>query len=260
MAERASGRGRPRGMTLVELLLVITIVGILIALLLPGLNAALVLANISQARHDMVQIEMALNQYMAMQETRLTTNKDAFMETPPPTRQYTTSGKYDLDYCLPPELFPPEFTKALQSGIWKNGDGKGYLDGPPADPFGVLRGGSLTGEELELAEGYRYKALGQVSVNGAAVGAPPANPMSFSVPKDFPKSTGTKTTYSAADWYTAPVRIVIWSAGPEGPPVQNSYSADSPTVDAENPANWYPEKPGGIICRYYTGKDWRFSY
>ena len=225
MAGRWGQSGR-RGMTLIELLVVMMIIGILIALLLPGVHAAMVLANITQARSDLKQIQAALSQYMA------------FLEHTPPTQQYT-AGKTDLDYCLPQELFP--------KGLWGTGtnpDGKGYLDGPLVDPFQVVRSGSLNAQEMELARGYRYKSLEWVS---------------FNVPADFPKSTGSKTPpYTGADWFKAPVRLIIWSAGPGGPPVRNSYTADG--VDAEDPANWYPERPNGIICLYYDGNDWLFSY
>jgi prepilin-type N-terminal cleavage/methylation domain-containing protein len=225
MAGRWGESGR-RGMTLIELLVVIMIIGILIALLLPGVHAAMVLATITQARSDMRQIETALRQYV--------THFDRF----PPTRQYTAPGQYDLDYCLPQELFPKNLW-----GVGTNLNGTGYLDGPLADPFQVVRSGSLNAQEMELARGYRYKALEYVS---------------FRVPADFPKSTGEKKTYTPFQWFEAPVRIVIWSAGPGGPPVETSYSAEG--VDAEDPANWYPEKPNGIICLYYDGNDWLFSY
>jgi len=235
MAGRWGKSGR-RGMTLVELLVVIMIIGVLIALLLPGVHAALVLANITQVRSDMRQIQAAMSQYMA------------FIEAVPPTRQYTAAGEYDLDYCLPQELFPKDLW-----GDGTNPDGTGYLDGPLEDPFQTLRNDSLDLREMELARGYRYKALGAKNVNGALVGA-----MTFHVPKNFPKSGGAKSDYTGADWFKSPVRLIIWSAGPGGPPVETSYSAEG--VDAEDPANWYPEKPNGIICLYYDGNDWLFSY
>ena len=231
------GESGRRGMTLVELLVVIMIIGILIALLLPGVHAALVLADITKVRSDMKQIQAVMSQYMA------------FIEAVPPTREYTAAGKTDLDYCLPQELFP--------KGLWGDGtnpDGTGYLDGPLEDPFQVVRSGSLNAQEMELARGYRYKALGAKSVNGAT----PAGAMTFHVPKNFPKSGGAESDYTGADWFKAPVRLIIWSAGPGGPPVETSYSAEG--VDAEDPANWYPEKPNGIICLYYDGNDWLFSY
>ena len=230
MAGRWGESGR-RGMTLVELLVVIMIIGILIALLLPGVHAALVLADITQVRSDMRQIQAAMSQYMA------------FIEAVPPTREYTTAGKYELDYCLPQELFPAE--------LWEGG--KGYLDGPLEDPFQMVRSGSLNAQEMELARGYRYKALGAKNRNGALTGL-----MEFNVPANFPKSGGTPVSYTGADWFKAPVRLIIWSAGPGGPPVETSYSAEG--VDAEDPENWYPENPKGIICLYYDGNDWLFSY
>jgi type II secretory pathway pseudopilin PulG len=228
-------------MTLIELLVVIMIIGILIGLLLPGVHAAMVAATITQARSDMRQVEVALRQYVTHVEPPIF----------PPTRQYTAPGQYDLDYCLPQELFPKD--------LWGSGtnlNGTGYLDGPLADPFQVVRSGSLNTQQMELARGYRYKALGAVSVNGAAA----TGFLAFNVPANFPKSGGAVTTYTYADWFKAPVRLIIWSAGPGGPPVQASYTADNPPVNAEDPANWYPEKPNGIICLYYDGNDWLFSY
>jgi type II secretory pathway pseudopilin PulG len=234
-------------MTLIELLVVIMIIGILIGLLLPGVHAAMVAANITQVRSDLKQIQVALSQYMA------------YVEWVPATRQYTASDKYDLDYCLPQELFPKDLW-----GAGTNPDGKGYLDGPLVDPFQVVRSDSLNSQEMELARGYRYKALWQVSVNGKKPAYPqPDNlpdPMTFRVPPNFPKSGGEPKDYTATYtiWFKAPVRLIIWSAGPGGPPVETSYSAEG--VDAEDPANWYPERPNGIICLYYDGNDWLFSY
>ena len=222
MARRWGESGR-RGMTLVEILVVIMIIGVLIGLLLPGVHAAMVLATITQARSDMRQVETALRQYV--------THLEAF----PPTWRYTSAADGHKDYTLPEELYPPEQPDEL----WKTG----YLNGPLMDPFNP-------------GETYCYKAIGPVRMNGAA----PADLLAFEVPANFPKSGGTVTTYTYVDWFKAPVRLIIWSAGPGGPPVQASYSADNPPVNAEDPANWYPEKPNGIICLYYDGNDWLYSY
>jgi hypothetical protein len=178
--------------------------------------AAMVVAKITQVRSDMRQVETALRQYV--------THFDAF----PPTWRYTTATDRHKDYTLPEELFPPERAEE----VWK----KGYLDGPLMDPFNP-------------GETYCYKALGQVRVNGGA----PAwdTEFKFNVPANFPKSGGTAPPYTYADWFKAPVRLIIWSAGPGGPPEG---------LNAENPADWYPEKPNGILCLYYDGNDWLYSY
>ena len=215
MAGRWGESGR-RGMTLIELLVVIMIIGILIGLLLPGVHAAMVLATITQTRSDMRQVETALRQYVTHVEPPMF----------PPTWRYTTAADRHKDYTLPEELYPPERPEEL----WK----KGYLNSPLMDPFNP-------------GETYCYKAIGPVRMNGAA----PTTLLTFSVPANFPKSGGTPTTYTYADWFKAPVRLIIWSAGPGGPPEG---------LTAEDPANWYPERPNGIICLYYDGNDWLFSY
>ena len=137
----------------------------------------------------------------------------------PPTWRYTTAADRHKDYTLPDELRE-----------------KGYLDVLLMDPFNP-------------GETYCYKALGQVRMNGAAQTWDMG--FTFNVPANFPKSGGTPTTYTYADWFKAPVRLIIWSAGPGGPPEG---------LTAEDPANWYPERPNGIICLYYDGNDWLFSY
>jgi len=140
----------------------------------------------------------------------------------PPTRKYCLAAKRDLDYGLPPEL-------------WEGG----YLDGPLYDVFSE-------------GQTYRYSAIGPYSFNDS----PPSGVLRYYIPEGFPKASGEIKGYGNSDG--APVRCIIWSAGPGGPPYQVCYSLDG--IRAENPIYWYPERPNGIICRYYTGKDWRFSY
>ncbi len=141
----------------------------------------------------------------------------------PPTRTYCLTAKRHLDCALPPEL-------------WE----LGYLDHPVEDVFNP-------------GQTYRYTALGPVSFNDS----PPSGVHRYSVPAHFPQPGGAIRSFGPND-ETAPLRAVLWSAGPGGPPVEVCYSLDG--VRPENPAHWYPAKPNGILCHYFDGKDWRFSY
>jgi len=141
--------------------------------------------------------------------------------TLPPTRQYCLTSKRDLHHCLPPEL--------VESGC---------LDVAPPDPF-------------SNGQTYRYKAVGWGYVNDSPT------PIALYVPGNFPKTDGDITRYGnpETDPHEAPVRWLVWSVGPGG----GKDFVDLLGFKPENPKNWYPHDPEGIICRYWTGGDWRDS-
>jgi prepilin-type N-terminal cleavage/methylation domain-containing protein len=202
--------GPPSAFTLVELLVVVAIIGTLSALLAPALSEALLYAKITNAKHDLRQVQIALWNYYL--------NHRAL----PPTRKYCLSSKRHLDCCLPPELWESK-----------------YLEGPLYDVFNE-------------GETYRYTAIGPFSFNDS----PPSGVLRYYVPAAFPQAGGEITSYGQND--KAPIRCAIWSAGPGGPPVKVCYSLEG--VRPENPAHWYPRRADGIICYYYDGSVWRYSY
>jgi prepilin-type N-terminal cleavage/methylation domain-containing protein len=200
----------PAAFTLPELLITVAVIAALTGLLVPAVSHALLHAKITEARHDLRQIRLALWNYYLQHQ--------AF----PPSRKYCLTAKRHLDCCLPPEL-------------WEGG----YLDGPLYDVFNEGRT-------------YRYTAIGPFSFNDS----PPSGVLRYYVPENFPRPGGTIRSYGEDD--RAPVRCAAWTAGPGGPPVDVCYSLDG--VRPENPAHWYPHREDGIICCYYDGGAWRYSY
>ena len=136
----------------------------------------------------------------------------------PPARKYCLSEKRDLFLALPPELLQAE-----------------YLDALPLDAF-------------DEAHTYRYTAVGPGFINDSPC------TIKFVLPEDFPESGGEWMKYSQPDG--CPVKCVVWSVGPGGPPPFEVLMGFNPLA----PAGWYPERPNGIICLYYDGNDWLFSY
>ena len=198
-----------------------TLIELLVVIMIIGILIGLLLPGVHAAMvlASITEVRSDLRQVEAALR-QYVTHFDMF----PPTRQYTAASTRHKDYCLPQEL-------------WETG----YLNEPLLDPFNP-------------GEMYCYKAIGPLMVND---GGPTL--LAFDVPANFPKSGGTpKKEYTYAEWFKAPVRLIIWSAGPNGRPVETCYTTED--LNAEDPANWYPERPNGIICLYYDGNDWLFSY
>ena len=97
-------------------------------------------------------------------------------------------------------------------------------------------------------ETYRYAAVGPGLANDSPAEIP------LFIPDGFPDPGGKVQVYS--DPETSPVRWVIWSVGPGGP-IRDFIALQA--FNPLDPANWYPQSPRGIICRYWTGKDYLSS-
>jgi len=188
--------------TLAELLTVISIVGLLIALLVPAVSGALITAKVTQAKSDLRQISIAIQQYYLAHEAL------------PAARKYCLTEKRDQYLALPSELVQ-----------------QGYLDVLPPDAF-------------DAGRTYRYSAVGPGFVNDSPT------TIKFTLRETFPESGGAWVKYSQAA--LCPVKCVVWSVGPRGTPDFEIVLGFNPL----DPANWHPEDPRGIVCRYFTGKDW----
>jgi type II secretory pathway pseudopilin PulG len=196
--------------TLAETLIVTAILTVLAALIVPAGSHAVLVAKMTNVRHDLRQVQIAIWQYYLDHQAL------------PPTRKYCLAAKRDLDYGLPPELWEGQ-----------------YLDGPFYDVFSP-------------GQTYRYSAIGPYSFNDSPAGGV----LRYYVPAEFPRSGGSITGH--VDAAKAPVRCILWSAGPGGPAYQVCYSLDG--IRAENPVYWYPGRADGLLCYYWDGMAWHFSF
>jgi len=110
------------------------------------------------------------------------------------------------------------------------------LDGPVEDVFNP-------------GETYRYAAPGPGYANDSPAQIP------LFIPEGFPEAGGSLAMYT--DPERSPVRWVVWSVGPGGP-IRDFIALEA--FNPLDPAGWYPQKPDGILCLYYDGNDWLFSY
>lgn len=112
---------RPKGFTLVELLIVIAIIGILMALLFPAVGSAILAARRAQARNDAVQIVNACRAY----------------ETEYGVGVWGTNTYTQVDGDLLAALMGTNARRIifLEVPYYKSGKG-GYSDGAFLDPWG----------------------------------------------------------------------------------------------------------------------------
>ena len=120
----------------------------------------------------------------------------------------------------------------LPKELWETG----CLDGPVEDVFNP-------------GETYRYAAPGPGYANDSPAEIP------LFIPEGFPEAGGSLKMHT--DPERSPVRWVVWSVGPGGP-IRDFIALEA--FNPLDPADWYPEKPNGIICLYYDGNDWLYSY
>lgn len=99
-------------------------------------------------------------------------------------------------------------------------------------------------DAFDAGRTYRYTAIGPGFINDSPI------TIKFVLPQAFPQVGGALVKYTQPD--RCPVKCIVWSVGPAGTPDFEILLGFNPV----DPANWYPANPRGIVCRYFTGKDW----
>lgn len=102
----------------------------------------------------------------------------------------------------------------------------------------------LPPDAFDAGRTYRYTAVGPGFINDSPT------TIKFVLPQAFPQAGGAWLKYTQPD--RCPVKCIVWSVGPAGTPDFEVLLGFNPV----DPANWYPANPRGIVCRYFTGKDW----
>lgn len=180
-------RLRAGGLTLIELLLVMTVVALLAAMTLPSLGLARERARVARVHTELHGIEVALEVYSHDHEGRY-----------PPVRVDCNADMREHWCPLPVELAQGN-----------------YL---PKGPGGGLAAAMI--DEFNRGVTYKYAAPGPCFQNGSRGGN-----YEIWVPEDFPRCETTEGRYWD-DPQRAPVRWAVWSLGPQPKSAksQNPYS------------------------------------
>ncbi len=172
----AAGRskGRTRGFTLVELLVVIALILVLCGFLVPVLGSAMEKGRVAKTCTELRQIEVALTLYY--------TDHQKY----PPVRVSCNTAEREHWCELPSELVT-----------------SGYL--PPGNKKGVS---SMMEDPFNPGHTYKYVAPGLYYLNGSLQ----SDGFQVYVPDDFPSCQSASGRYH--DSRESPLAWVVWSLGP----------------------------------------------
>ncbi len=166
--------GRMRGLTLVELLVVLATIGILAGLLFPAVSSGIERGRVAKVRNELRHLEMALEMY-----------NDDYKRYPPVRVSCNTDEREH--WCeLPRELTDLGYIPK---------DSRSGLSSSMEDPFNP-------GHTYKYAAPGPYYLNGQLQPDGFAV----------YVPADFPVCRTSQGSYQ--DSMRSPLAWVVWSLGP----------------------------------------------
>lgn len=212
------------GLSLIDLLVVVSVIAVLAAVLFPVLQRGILQARISSVRSDLRQVGIAIEAY-----------EEDWKGLPPVRSSCIGNATFDY-YELPRELYRMRYLPVQ----------KMY------DPLNRTKD-----DDEQLGRAYKYKAINWGYNNNTK------SEFSLWIPRDYPagdedgllyyRSCGKIYAFDRGEKYPKepPIKWAVWSVGPSG---DHGWEDAGKRMLPVPKSEWYPRNENGIIARFSDGR------